>query len=234
MIKEEIDQLEFKYLFIKKWVWNDTMVKEDMNGHPITNRVYRAVYNKQTQNTKLLIEPDIALVFEQADQVDKDLVELTSTNLIHQNVSEEDLDHLIYWLTNKDSEMQAYLGKNEQPFNPLQIISMAMQQHDQEEVEAANRALNAMRNLWLVNNIQFETVVALAEALTEYSVEREEDKTSFLLLGKNGSMVNIREALLALQRYSSDDRRTNGDEADVFEAVIALITELERKVLNDE
>ena len=48
-----------------------------------------------------------------------------------------------------------------------------------------------------------------------------------------GLSLNISKALQALDRYAGDDRRTNEDMGDLYRAVEAVVTELERKISND-
>src|SRR5690606_4265154 len=155
------------------------------------------------------------------DIPDGDVIELTRQNILDCEIREEDLDQMIKWMTPEQTIRQGMLSLKE-----------AVNQQRREEIDAADRASKALMGLWILNDLKFEIVLEFVRRIIQGEVESVEDPASYLETHKNyGLGVNIAKALRALDRYAGDSRRTNENVEDLYEAMTACVTEVERKMV---
>lgn len=234
MIKEKLEDVSIKYLFIKKFSWNETWDKERFQGHPREGEVYRSIYNPKTNNNKLIINPppggDSLLLEDFKNTYEGEIIEITPQTLLECNLPEGNLDKLIQWLESENKDLKDLY---QQPA-PLQILQQAMSSQEYDEQQALNRAINILAELYNINGEVFDIVLALAEGMIQYTIERESDPTNFLMMGERGAAINIREAVIHLNRYVGPDRRTDLDKNDLYESIKYIIQEIERIKLNKE
>lgn len=230
IIKEQLTDIEIKYLFIRKWVWSDSMMIEEFQGHPRTGRVYRAIFNDKTGNYKVLIG-ETFLAFNKED-LTEDLVEITLNNLLDFQFHEEDLDLLNSWIESDNKDIKA---EYEPPIQQgLTKLRKAMDNQEQEEANAAGRAVDALMELYMTNTLQFEILLELATILVSENVNSMSDPAYGMTIHKTrGLGINIARSVRALGKYASDDRRTNERVEDLYDAIVGVVTELERKISNN-
>lgn len=219
MIKERESDIQIKYILVKKFSYLHPDIAEAFAGNPIQGKVYRSVYNINTKHHRLLLPDGVVMGFnvligESSDAV-FELIEITKDNILDFNLSEEDLD--VFLLPNTDIF-----------FEPKQMIQNALSQRQDDEVDFANRASNTILNLWSINPDKAEILLTIAHCLTELELSSHEDAANSLRYSDKGLGINIAEALRALTRYSSDDRKTNEDTADLMVALEAIVVEMER------
>ena len=211
-----------KYLYIKKWDWGHIKPAVELDGHPREGRVYRATYNENSGVYEIYIFKDSTITLFKRDIPDGDVIELTRQNILDCEIREEDLDQMIKWMTPEQTIRQGMLSLKE-----------AVNQQRREEIDAADRASKALMGLWILNDLKFEIVLEFVRRIIQGEVESVEDPASYLETHKNyGLGVNIAKALRALDRYAGDSRRTNENVEDLYEAMTACVTEVERKMVN--
>jgi hypothetical protein len=243
-IEERFTDLEIKFLFTKHFIWHNTLDREIFQGLPAIGRVYRDLYNPKSGNHKLKMpgviinEHGIALeglaikdLNESGHDYDCEFVEITLGNILDLDILEADLDLLNVWMSTGNKDLEQLYEEEPQPLNKLK---KALHNHNQEEAEALAMGTNAIMNLWSANPLKFDIVMGLIEYLTEADFESYEDIANHIRHHPtSGKGVNISQALRALDRYNSDNRRVGEDIADLFIAAEAIITEMERKIGNN-
>lgn len=232
IIKEQLTDIEIKYLFVKKWDWSDSFTSDQFAGHPHKDRVYRAKFNDKSGVYKILID-DTFIAFSKEDFPVGDLIEITLDNLLDFQFHEEDLDKLNTWIESDNKDIKA---EYEQP--PIQQgltkLRKAMDNQEQQEEAAAGRALDVMMELYMTNTLQFEILLELASILVSENVNSMSDPAYGMTLdAKHGLGINVSRAVRALGKYSSSDRRNNERVEDLYDAVVGVVTEIERKAGNN-
>jgi hypothetical protein len=235
------------YLYIRSFEWIDPMDTESKDGHPMVGKVYRTVHNKDTNSYRLIYEKEGVMIgiylpkltVTAVDETTKEpgykanIEEITIKNILDFNLSEEDLDNIIAWQTNKQFKDEIGLKKKKeekptQEITPATIIN-AVQQHENKQVMAnmGDRVLFLReRNTPLFSALQ---------SLLDYLVEQEGENQDLSWLEYNkdlGAGTNISTALRALIRYSGEDRRTNQMYTDLLEAIRAIMCEAARKEIH--
>lgn len=233
LIDEQLSDIQIKYVYIKNFTWLHPVEKELYAGHPIPGKVYRAIFNKNTGNWKLLIpNSNNALLFNKLVNVNEgfesEMVELTAKNLLDFHIEESDLDEIIKWSKNKNSDVKGVYEE------PLASLNRAMNNRNEEEEQASARAFDTIMTLWHVNPIKFDIILSIADRLVEEECSSHEDPANFLSLHPtDGRGVNISKAIRALDTYVCDNRKINNDIEDLYDAVSGCVQEIERTVIND-
>jgi hypothetical protein len=237
MIKENLTDIEVKYVFVRNFEWNDTNFQEIYQSHPRKGHVYRNLYNKHTSNHKIHIQGPIdALLFDKLESkteaYSSDMVEITKGNILNLNIPEKQLDQLLVWMESKNEDIKGLFQEREEiPMNIQNNLAVAINQAMQDEHRFVNEAANTLADLHQVNSIQAEIVLHIARALTELNVGAEDEIRFNDNLGMGN---NISSALRDIQTYYSTDRRTNEDPEDLMCAITHLIDEINRVYLNQE
>lgn len=243
IIPEVVENLEFRYLYVKFFKWQDSFMNETVQGEPQTGRVYRSLWNTQTKNHKIIISDGHrvnSLVIDNLTNSNpesaylSDIHELTVDNILNFKIEERDLDKLNKWIETKNEDILRHQKPMEDPTQGLVKLQEAIYNQDQEEFKAMDRASSAMLELFHANRTQFEIVVKLAEYLKSESLESGNDLAYYLTLHpQNGKGINIARALRALDTYVSDNRRTNESVSDLYNAMGGIVVEMERKLSNN-
>lgn len=224
MTKNKPTDTKIKYVFIKDFKWNPMLA----DPYPMNGRVYPSVFNVHSEQYTLLL-PDhtmltVKSLIEVNDKYESNLIELSRENILDFDIKEEDLD-----LINEEI-------KQEVPVVEQGLIKLrdAMHQHDQDEATAADQTFYVMMNLWKANALKHQIVLDIAEHLTTTDLESYADPANYLRLHETkGLGLNIAQALRSLDRYAGDDRKTSEDLPDLFNAVEAIVVELERRYSNE-
>jgi len=233
-IPDRIEDLEIKYIFIKKWRWVDIEARESYQGHPEEGRVYRVAHHKKTKSFRFVIPGHDLMLIDSLTNTDErrgyvcdcELVE--KRNLLTLNFKEEDLDKILNWTEIKNQDLF------QQPIPLGEFMSNINNLHQQ--METADRMAyltEAITRLDSVNSIQVEVVIELIEHLYEKNLEAPLNLEDISMDKKNGLGVNISRTQDALKRYAGTDRRTNEDSNDLYEAMGHLVVESERRLLNE-
>lgn len=245
-LQEEFKDIEVKYLYTKRFVWHSTMDREIFQGFPLKGRVYRDLYNPKTQNHKLKIEGiviseegmqlnglAIKALQESGSDYDCDFVEVTLDTILDLDILEEDLDSINKWIESGNTDLEKLYEPA--PMNEgLKKLKKALHDQSQDEAEALAMGTQTIMNLWLANPDKFNVIMGLIEFLTESDLNSLSDPAFYIRLHPvDGKGVNITQALRAIDIYNSDDRRRNQDIRDLYAAMEALTTELERKFVNN-
>jgi hypothetical protein len=239
IIPEVIENLEFKYLFIKSFKWQDQMMNEAFQGEPTSGRLYRAIWNNQTKNHRLLVG-NVELLIEDINSSNPerpylcDIHEISLDNIIECKLQEEDLDKLNNWIESNNEDIRSLYKPRDPIQQGLIQLGEAMQRQSQQEFNALKKAAEAMKNLLDINAIQFDIIVDFIEFLVKENYSSPSDPTYALSMHyKHGLGINISKALKYIDFYSSDSRRINEDVNDLKIAMAAIITEIDRKISNN-
>lgn len=246
MIQEKFEDITVKYVYVNEFDWLVPGLAERYNGHPRKGGVYRVIFNPHSKNYKLIM-PDEAyailldrLVITKKDefpqeQVSCNLTEIDKRNIIGLKLDEAALDDIIKWQASENVDIRAMYKQPEQPKQvpPTEIIQQAMASMHREEDEAVERASEIMLGLHMTNTGLFYLLLELAERLKEYDLMTSEDPTLSIVLGIEGKGVNIRGAMLNLSLYMDKPRDGGDDRSSLMQAMLHIMTELERRELND-
>ncbi len=229
--------MKINYLYVEEFTWSQQIYNSMYEGHPKEGGVYRAAYNPESgwhfviiseaSPVKAIVIP--SLVSENGiDWVGK-IVNLTKENIINYNLKEEQLDEIIKWMDSNSED----IFKPQIPA-PLQALQRAMDDQQQEDQAFLLHAIGVLEQLQLHNVINLDIIVEISEQLISDSLRSMDSPVSKLKLDKNNGLgANIADALTHITNYTSEDRRTNQDPDDLDRAIIALIRERERRILNE-
>jgi hypothetical protein len=220
-----------KYLYVKHWEYADPILLEFFQGLPKKQSVYRAELNPDTNQYSMIFKegafplliPTLITNNLAQDGYSCELVELSKSNILDLNLEEDDLDKIISWTENKT------MINN----NSLQVFQEAHLQMQHEQAERLAYVTEAISRLDSVNSIHVDIIFDAVEMLEEKNLLDHDPINDIALDERLGLGVNISRAQDSLKRYSSNDRRTNEDPTDLYEALYHIVRELERRTLNE-
>lgn len=244
MIGETLNDVTFKYLFVKKFKWIDITRAEVYQGHPRAGMVYRAIHGNNTNNYKVVISPtntlltdELIVTEEQEDSLVCEMVEITKQNIIQLNIPEKELDRLSAWITNGNQDLKSMY---QPPQPPVQIMQQglirlknAMMAQEDEESKAMAKAERVMGGVYVTNPVAFDLILEMADAIFQYDLLRQQSSTLGLTLGAEGKGINCHQALENIHEYLSPVKQGGDERISVKQAIIHLYSELERRILND-
>lgn len=238
-IRDNPQDVVVKYLVCKRWSYHDLADNEKFQGEPRQGSVYRAAYNTKTNSYRLILNENPinallidSLISTESQQGSYELAELTKYNILDFDLKESELDKIINWKHKNNTD----LYPTDLPQDNLVVINFqaALAQHQHEEAERFAWMTEEMDNLDQVNSLHFEILVELAAYLTEFNLLRHEDPLDLALDEDMGKGVNVSRAQSYLKKYVGKDRKTNDEREDIITAIYHLITELERRDLNEQ
>lgn len=219
---------EVKYLYIKSFSWLHPLLREEYSGHPMQGRVYKDLYNSQTKNHKMvLIEGAPLLGFDKmkdsSDTFEYEFAEITLDTILDFDIKEEDLDLMVKWMNPSSPPAKAEPG--------IQNILEALNEQQHNEAEALARGSEILMELYHTNTMKYNVMVEIMEYLVDSEIDQYRDITSWMRYHPTkGLPLNIATALQALDRYNDD---TDEDPDDLYEALSAIVIELERRMDED-
>ncbi len=232
------DNTEFKYFYVSKFKWSNPMDQERNGGHPKEKTVYRGWYNKDTKGYRIAPTLNSAFWLEDLKSTKEemgytsDITVVDTKNILDFNLTEGDLDNMILWLESDNKDLK------QQIFNPVQtgkpqiiaIINQAMQQTPND----TQGFLESVEELKSLNPLAFEIVWSLVDYLLDqmYTLPEGSIDADWLVHSSRGAGINIFQANQSLNKYISEDRRTNEDPNDLYKAISHIITELTRCEIN--
>lgn len=228
MIQERDSDVEVKHIYIKKFKYNNPEIAESMCGHPISNRVYKSIFNINTKHHRLLLPDGVIMGFDVLNgsnpDAEYDLIEITLDNILDFDIQETDLDLM---LKEDQSPTFEIIG-----FEKLQE---ALNQQGMDEVDFSQRASEAVLGLFHANPLKAEILVDLANYLSDADLDSYSDPSNHLRFHpKYGAGVSLAKALQALDRYTCENRRISENIGDLFETMEACVTEIERVYSSDD
>jgi hypothetical protein len=237
IIPEVIENLEFKYLFVKSFKWQDTELQESLQGQPLSGRLYRSIYNIQTQLHKFVLGETTNLVVEklQCSSPDFaylcDVVEVTIDNILDLKITEEDLDQLNTWIESNNEDIRRRYNSAKVPNTQLIQLGNEMME---EEAQAVAMSNEIMCHLYHIDIERFYTVLDLITKISDLTIEETNDPTYELSIHPQfGTGVNLSNVFKNLSQYTGTDRRTNLNVEDLTNSIYSLVKEYEQKI-NEE
>lgn len=242
MINESIQDIEIQYFYTENFEWKDVMMSETYQGHPRKGQVYRAILNEYTKNTKVILsdKPAIALVInEVTPDFTCKFVAVNPANLLDLDLPETELDRIIAWQEKDNKDLKKVIEppspQEQKALEPILALAEYMQNQSREERQALKHAKDIMGNLFVTNSILYDIILSLAEIMTEHTVMMHTDPANLLALHPTHSTgVNLSQTYAALSRYTSSNRRINLNTDDLMDAITALLTEYESRILNEK
>lgn len=117
---------------------------------------------------------------------------------------------------------------------PYGNLIAAMKRQTTEDKIFTNKALVVLEELNLHNSIYAELLIKLAKTLVTYSINSIEDPAGELELDRDrGLSVNIAAAMRALDIYSWHSRDGGEQNVDLDAALLAILREKERRIINE-
>lgn len=225
-----------KYLFINSFKWKGTYNQMQFNGHPLEKKVYRSLYNKNTKIYSLIFDKigsQHQAVPLDSLEVDNEtcyhkITELTKANIINLDIEETELDKIINWMDTDNNDITPKLPA------PLQNLINESLRQSSEDIEFLRKVTQSFEELLLHNTIYAEILLETAKQLKDYSLETVFDPANELELDRDrGAAANISKAMRLLKDYSQSLRDGGEQQYDLDNALIAIIREKERRILNE-
>jgi hypothetical protein len=239
---------EFKYLYINSFKWLSLEESYGINGHPASGRVYRAEFNHNDKSYGIVVEEKrTKLLLDTLQSAGEprgytcDVVEISLDNILNLDIKLEDLKQINAWI---ESGNQDIVEEQNDPVLDKQLIPIMsfVNRSIEQAIEDRNQAADSLELLMAlnqVNSIHFEIVSDLIETLIEMNSTEIDDvslttpPTASLAKSLNGMGWNIGKVYEALERYSGPDRRSNEYPEDLTEAMVNIVKELERRVVQE-
>lgn len=223
VIPEKVKDVEIKYVFVKSFQFFNPAEAEALSGHPRVGSVYRSVQNLHTKHHRLLLPDGVIMGFNQlvgeSGGASFELAEINIDNILDYDIAEEDLQ--IFLHPNDDIFEQP-------PTIMIEGLQQQLEQSIEDEVDFSSRASDVVLSLFEINPVKAEVLIKVASFLLDSEMQSHEDAAYNLKLSSKGLGLNIGAALIHLDRYSSEDRRTSECEEDLLEAIGAIVLEMER------
>lgn len=220
--------MKVKYLYVEEFDLKAQQYEPMFHGMQ-KGRVYRGV---DTGRYTVLIADELnrnAVAVEQVQDSEVyslKLGEIGRENIIKFNILEEDLDKIIIWMENNNEDL------NPQPAPMLQL-QRAMEQQEEDDAHFLKYLSGNLEELMNFNAIQVTVVNDVVLLLLEESTRALESAANRIQLSEHGLGANIAEALQAIEDYTSKSGPNEARSALLDQAIIALIRERERRILND-
>lgn len=241
VLSDNLTNTEFLYLYIDKFQWSSHVDSEQFGGHPKPKHVYRAILNKDTGGYRVIYKVvngnAQAMMINTINSEDEgngftcSIVPLTKANILNYDINDADLTTLEYWTENENKDLIAIMKGSDTPvlsgFIPDDKVSIEKITEDVVEFIACATTL---RN---VNPLLFDAVHEFIHHATETQPEDTSIDTTWLNLSKQfGTGANVHKALEHLSIYAGNNRRTNLDEHDLFQAITHLLNEYTNRQFN--
>jgi len=237
--------MNIKYVFINSFKWNDTYNQVRFNGLPNENTVCRCLYNDGSKIYSLIVDeskrPYDAIILDQLN-IDTEICTAMLTDLNNENIldviniPEVELDKMIKWMENDNEDLKP---KQQLALPPSaqagfeNLLHRAKQQAEEDQL-FMQEVYRAFEELNLHNSIYAELLIELAHRLVDYSLSTVDDPGAELELDRDrGMSANLAKALRSLKYYSEPIRHGGEDEDDLDTALLAIMREKERRILNE-
>ncbi len=252
VLSDNSKNTEFLYLYVDEFQWLSHMDTEAFSGHPKPKSVYRAIFNKDTRGYRIIYgttngNPQ-AIVLKNLANKNKgvgylsNMVILTRDNILNFDISDEDLDKMVFWIDTENKDLDDIMKKSKHPtvlgdnldntnlppLTPMDIIPLITNNTRRVDGELSD-FLSLAQNFQDKDPFLFDAIHDLMNYISDDRV----NDVSFLNFSKNfASGANVSAAFQALTRYAGDNRRTNLDEQDLLQAIKHLLNEYTQRRIN--
>lgn len=246
-LQDTIHNTKLIYLYVNKFDYGkNQMGKEQSSGNPKSKKVYRAIYNTDTNSYRIIYDVDSKNVFsvfiEDLQSTDEDLgytcdIKILSvSNILDFNISEADLDQLLKWLQTDNKDVKDILGD----IGAVKKVEGKVTKPAQQPAQPPKgtrlppelvQLINIGSELHKADPIIFGTIFDLMIYLNQDAyADTGVLGTGWLKLDKDhGAGVNVSAAIDKLSRYLGQDRRINLDNDDLMGAIKDLLIEKSRR-----
>lgn len=255
MLQDKTHNTKMVYLYVNKFDYcKNQLDKEQASGHPKPKRIYRAIYNTDTDSYRLIHEvtsTNVSIVYVQDLQskeeelgISCDIKILTAMNILDfLPIPEDNLDELLTWLKTDNKDIKTLLGDIGAP-KPSRAKSKETDAQPQPLPPPGKgiklspelvQYINLGQKLNEIDPIIFGTIFDLLVYLIENTyADTGVVSTGWLRLDKeHGAGVNVSAAVEKLSKYLGQDRRVNLDDNDLMGAIKDLLTEKSRRIYHD-
>lgn len=241
ILNDNSTNTDFLYLYVEKFDWVSQVDSEQFNGHPKTKAVYRAIYNKDTKGYRIIYS--VSSTGEaQAFIIDKLVSEneengftckitpITRQNMLGFDIDEKDLDKLLFWTETDNLDLKKIMVENEKkPTQKQNNTIIDIRDVDPAVGEFFICAMEARD----VNPLLFDAIHELMHNVIETTPDDTSVDTTWISLSKkHGTGANISRALESIALYAGENRRTNLDTEDLFQAIKHLLNEYIQRQFN--
>lgn len=247
MIQDSIYNTKIVYLYVHSFEWKDQMNKEASSGHPKAKKLYRAIYNTDSESYRVIYEvkPKESQVYmtfvESLQSKDEEkgylsnISLITADNILDFPLTDKEIDLLFTWLTTDNKDLKDILGdigakegekpKKTQPGLTKQGMS---KKPSQELIEF----INVASKLHDVDPMMFGTVFdVMLWLIDDLYIDAGAIDTHWLKLHEeHGAGTNVTAAIEKLSRYMGNNRRTGLLNEDLMNAIRDLLTEKGRRL----
>jgi hypothetical protein len=236
---------EYLYLFVEKFKWTSHIDTENFNGHPKPKGVYRAILNKDTGGYRVIYKffngNPVAFVINSLESNDEEngfvckISTLDKNNILKFDISESDLDNMIGWIASDNKDLRDIMDQPDLVRSlpiptDIKLSFPSPVEPDQELMEFFECALAARK----VNPLLFDGIHELFHHIINEQPKETSVDATWITLSKNfGTGANIIKALEHIAQYAGENKRTNLDEYDLFEAIKHLLNEYTQRRFND-
>lgn len=262
------ENIRLIYLYIKSFKWLLDIDREMANGHPQEGRLYRGAENTSTHTYRIYYEFDdknkqvLGIFLPRLRSEDTsgiytaDVIELTLSNILDLNISDQDLDNLLHWLEIDNSDLKKRMWGEEKSkgrmISPEGTPQLSTSQPLSDPLEHLNDEAMMLMTIEYIKkkDAEFGEVVEDLKMLKDFNpamfsslarllfylmkTESEHNHTPidpyWIHLDKEmGAGANLSSAVTLLARYGGPDRKSNLEEVDLMGAIKYLLLEQQRR-----
>ncbi len=228
------------YLYVREFAYKDKRYEEMMGGHPKTGRIYRALYDKDTNMYRVILEEEdksehglAGLMLQNLTSEDPrwsaDIVVMDDESMIQYDIVSDDFIKLAKWRDEENHDID-YLrldqGVASIESDPETGMTTVVFSEDEEMEEDVTEHL---ANLSEVDYELAKAVNKTVEGIMHYLAAVTPDNPDFTILASNhrihGRGVNVGLAIEALSDYLNQEQVSKGT---LNKAVYYLLREMAR------
>lgn len=230
------------YVYVRRFKWFNGVDNEQLEGHPIEKKLYRAAYNNDTKSYRIyyksnvnnkdtcIVIPSLASV---PDGYDSDIVQVTLENILELDMPEACLNDFIKWAESKNEDLKRVAGleKKQEPPSFLPVVisepiqNMFSDMTREEEIEEFIMCASKTHDMFPA---LFDAIHDLIHYINQTNEGDSLDSMTISLSQTHGAGYNVGKALDSLSTYMSDDRRVNLHHEDLLKAIYNLLNEQSR------
>jgi hypothetical protein len=234
-ISEKLEDVRFKYVYVKAFKWGDPLGNERFGGHPKAGGVYRTIYNINSKSYKLLLNNTMDFLLLTAltttdDLGSSEIEALTPHNIVGFDLTEEQLDKLVTWITTDNADIRERYTKSTPNFS--EVFSTALVKQVSTENTAMTRVVHTCLPLHQINPQMLDLVMELIQHLIDDEYSKAED-TLNIALTTEGKGLNIHHAVHHLQDYMRPVKLGGDERVSLINSILNILTELERRSINE-
>lgn len=235
---------EILYLYFEKFKWTSYVDTEQFHGHPKAKSVYRAILNRDTGGYRIIYKVfkgnPMAVFINSLDNENEEegfvckACVLEKFNILKYDLSEEEIDKLLEWVTINNKDLTDIINNSDTPTKVGDPTNeQPLDQNIVEDVLETTEFISCALELKKFNPLLFDSLHEFIHHINDQQPpDTSVDSTWISLSKKFGTGANINEALKHIAVYAGENKRTNLDEYDLFEAVKCLLNEFTQRNFN--